>query len=200
MINKKNRSNEICGYWIKASSEFHQIKSLIIAGLTIALGTMLSSLNITVGLNLRISFTFIALALGSMIFGPLVGLFTGFAYDLINFIIFPSPIFFAGYTLSAMLEFFLYGLFLYRSRLTVIRIIFMELTVNLIIYIGLGSLWSSMMYGRGYYYFLIKSIVKNTIMLPIKIVILVMLIQLLLPVLIRERLINKQNGRYIPFI
>lgn len=76
----------------------------------------------------------------------------------------------------------------------------MELTVNLIIYIGLGSLWSSMLYDRGYYYFLVKCIVKNLIMLPVEIIMLVVLIRLLLPVLIRERLIKMQNERYLPFI
>jgi ECF transporter S component (folate family) len=99
-------------YWTIASSEFRNIRSLVIAGLTIALSTVLSSLYIPVGLNLRITFAFVALAFGSMTFGPVVGLVAGLAYDLVGYIIIPSTVFFPGYTLSSILEFFIYGIFL----------------------------------------------------------------------------------------
>lgn len=51
------------------------------------------------------------------------------------------------------------------------------------IHVGLGCLWSSMLYGKGYYYFFMKSLIKNAIMFPIEVFMLVTLLQIFLPVL-----------------
>lgn len=187
-------------YWITACSEFRNPRSLVFAGLTIALSTVLSSLYIPVGVNLRITTAFLALALGSMVFGPAVGLFAGLAYDLIGFLLIPATVFFPGYTLSSMLEFFIYGLFLYRSKISVLRVFLCKLVIDFGIHVGLGCLWSSMLYSHGYYYFFIKSLVKNAIMLPIEVVMLVALLQVFLPLLTRQGIIPKQKKKYIPLI
>ncbi len=92
-------------YWITASSEFRNLRSLVFAGLTIALGTVLSSLYIPVGLNLRVTTAFLALALGSMIFGPIVGLSAGLAYDLIGYLFIPPPPFFRAIRCRPCLNF-----------------------------------------------------------------------------------------------
>lgn len=186
------------GYWAGAASEFRKIRSLVFAGLTIALGTVLNNITIPVGENLHISFAFLAVAFGSMIFGPVVGLSVGFAYDLAGFVLAPSAVFFPGYTLSSMLEFFLYGIFLYRSRFSVLRIAAVKALVNFGIHVGLGSLWSQILFGKGYYYFFFKSLVKNTVMLPIEIAMLVAALQLFLPFLVREGIIPKQERKFIP--
>jgi Protein of unknown function (DUF1393). len=200
MIKESSISIYSTGFWASAAAEFHNLKSLVFAGLTIALGTVLCSIYIPVGVNLRITFVFLVLVFGSMLFGPVVGLATGLTYDLISFLLFPSGVFFPGYTLSTMLEFFIYGLFLYRSQISVLRIFLMKLIVDFAIHVGLGSLWSKILFGKGYYYYFAKSIIKNTIMLPIEVIMIVILLQIFLPVLVRESLIPKQKGKYIPFI
>lgn len=187
-------------YWIAACSEFRNPRSLVFAGLTIALGTVLSSLYIPVGVNLRITTAFLALALGSMIFGPVVGLSCGLAYDLIGYLFIPATVFFPGYTLSSMLEFFLYGIFLYRCRISVLRVFLCKFIVDFGIHVGLGCLWSSILYGKGYYYFFVKSLIKNAILFPIEIVILIALLQIFLPILVRQGVIPKPKSKYIPLI
>lgn len=188
------------GYWVTAAAEIHKVRSLVFAGLTIAMGIVLSLIYIPVGMNLRISAAFLALALGSMIFGPIVGLFAGFAYDIIGFMIFPSNVFFPGYTLSTMLEFFIYGLFLYRRQISILRIFIMKFLVDFIIHVCLGSLWSEMLYGKGYYYFFVNGIVKNIIMLPIEVIMFVTLLQIFMNIFVHEGLMPKQKGKYIPII
>lgn len=187
-------------YWITASSEFRNLRSLVFAGLTIALGTVLSSLYIPVGLNLRVTTAFLALALGSMIFGPIVGLSAGLAYDLIGYLFIPATAFFPGYTLSSMLEFFIYGIFLYRCKISVLRIFLCKLIVDFGIHVGLGCLWSSMLFGKGYSYFFMISLVKNAVMLPIEVVVLVVLLQIFLPVLAHQGIIPRQTKKYIPLV
>lgn len=187
-------------YWITACSEFRNPRSLVFSGLTIALSTVLSSLYIPVGINLRITTAFLALALGSLVFGPVVGLFAGLAYDLIGFLLIPSTVFFPGYTLSSMLEFFIYGIFLYRCKISVLRVFLCKLIIDFGIHVGLGCLWSSMLFGKGYYYFFIKSLIKNSIMLPIEVIILVALLQLFLPAFAHQGIIPKQKSKFIPLI
>lgn len=187
-------------YWRTASLEFRNLQSLVFAGLTVALGMVLGSLYIPVGVNLRVTTAFLALALGSMVFGPVVGLSAGLAYDFIGYLVIPATVFFPGYTLSSMLEFFLYGIFLYRCRISVLRVFVCKFIVDFGIHVGLGCLWSSMLYGKGYYYFFIKSLIKNAIMLPVEVVMLTALLQIFLPVLPNKGIIPKQKSKYIPLI
>lgn len=187
-------------YWVTASSEFNNLKPIVFAGLTLALGTVLSSIYIPVGLNLRISFAFLVMAFGSMVFGPVVGLAAGFAYDLIGYFMIPSTVFFPGYTLSTMLEFLIYGIFLYKCQISVLRVFLSKFIIDFGIHVGLGSLWSKILFDKGYYYFFIKSLIKNTIMLPIEVFILVVLLQIFIPILAHEGIVPKQKSKYIPLI
>lgn len=187
-------------YWVTSSSEFKKLHTITFAGITVALGIILNSFYIPVGENIHISFVFLVLSLGALIFGPVTGLFVGAIYDILGFIIHPSGIFFPGYTLSSMLEFFIYGLFLYRSRITVLRVFLAKFIVNYGIHVGLGCLWSKILFNKGYLYFFSTSIIKNTIMLPIETIMLVLFLQLLLPALTRIGIIPKQQYKHIPFI
>ncbi|QAT50230.1 folate family ECF transporter S component [Caproiciproducens sp. NJN-50] len=200
MLKNKIRSIFTPKYWITACSEFRNPRSLVFAGLTISLSTVLSSLYIPVGVNLRITTAFLALALGSMIFGPVVGLSAGLAYDLIGYLLIPATVFFPGYTLSSMLEFFIYGIFLYQCKISVLRVFVCKLIIDFGIHVGLGCLWSSMLYDKGYYYFFVKSLIKNSIMLPLEVVMLVAVLQVFLPVLAHQGVIPKQKSKYIPLI
>jgi ECF transporter S component (folate family) len=187
-------------YWITASSEFRNLQSLVFAGLTIALGSVLGALYIPVGTNLRITFSFLAIALGSMVFGPVVGLSAGFAYDLIGYLFVPAAVFFPGYTLSYMLEFLVYGIFLYQCKLSVLRVFLCKFIINFGIHVGLGCLWSEILFGKGYFYFFVKSIIKNIIMLPIEVILLIALLRLFLPVLCHYGIVPKQRGKCIPLV
>ena len=178
-------------YWAEACSEFRNYRSLVFAGLTIALSTVLGALYIPVGVNLRVTTAFMAIALGTMVFGPVVGLSAGLAYDLIGYLLVPSTVFFPGYTLSSMLEFFIYGLFFYRRKITVPRVLLCKAIVNYCIHVGLGCLWSSMLFGKGYYYFFIKSLVKNSILLPVEVTLLFTLLKLFRSILEKQGVLPK---------
>jgi hypothetical protein len=99
-----------------------------------------------------------------------------------------------------MLGCFIYGLFLYHSRISVIRIFLAKLIVNFAVNVGLGCLWSQMLFGKGYWFFLINSLIKNSLMLPIETIMLTVLLQTLLPALTRAHLIPIQNGNRISLI
>ena len=91
-----------------------------------------------------------------------------------------------------------YGLFFYRARLSVARIALCKAVINVFVNILMGSLWSAMLFQKGYLYYLSKSVVKNLLLLPAEILLLVLLYQVLLPVLTRMKLIPAQPSRRIP--
>ena len=76
----------------------------------------------------------------------------------------------------------IYALFFYRAKITWRRIILAKVITN-IQNVLLGSLWSAMLYSKGYIYYLTTSAVKNALYLPLQILMLGFLLQALLPVL-----------------
>ena len=137
-------------YWREAKKSLKSLRLLVLAALLVAGRVAITGFPIMVGENLKISFGFFLNALGSLIYGPYVGILTGFATDILGVILHPMGPFFPGYTLTAMAGSFVYALFLSRARITVRRIVLCKLCVNLLVNVGLNCLWSAMLYSKGY--------------------------------------------------
>ena len=186
-------------YWREAKKSLKSLRLLVLAALLVAGRVAITGFPIMVGENLKISFGFFLNALGSLIYGPYVGILTGFATDIRGVILHPMGPFFPGYTLTAMAGSFVYALFLYRARITVRRIVLCKLCVNLLVNVGLNCLWSAMLYSKGYLFYLGQSLAKNLLMLPVEIVILLTFLRIMLPVLSSAGLTPPQPTKHIPF-
>ena len=173
------------GYWKAAWGELKSLRRLVFAALICALCIVVGSLFITVGDNLRIKFTFFFTAVGSAVYGPVLGLLVGAISDILGYILFPSGAYFPGYTISSMLGALIYALFLYRKKVTVLRLFGAKFLVNYFVNVFLGSLWSQMLYGKGYLYYMTTSLIKNSLLLPIEVMLLSALFAVLLPVFSR---------------
>lgn len=188
-------------YWKQAASDAKSIRMLTVAALLIALRIVLKNFHIPIAEGMNIYFGFFLNAMGAMIYGPVMGILTGFVVDILGFVLSPSPYgFFFGYTITAMAGSFIYALFLYRTRISVLKIALAKLCVNVFVNVGMGALWSTILYGKGYLYYLARSIVKNIVCLPAEIVLLVLFLQVMLPILQRMKLIPRQPGNRIPLI
>lgn len=97
-----------------SAKELKSVRCLTITGVFIAIYMVLEMFYIPIPYA-KINFAFLALAIISMIFGPLVGLLGGGLCDIIGFIAKPDGGFFALYTLIAMLQGLIYGLLLYKK-------------------------------------------------------------------------------------
>jgi ECF transporter S component (folate family) len=172
-------------YWRSGLRELKNLRRLIFAALVIALGIVISSFFIPVGENLRIYFKFLVYCVGSAVYGPFVSLLVGAAGDTLGFLIHPSGAYFPGYLLSEMLGCLIYALFLYRKRITVLRLFLAKLIINVFVNIILGSVWSAVLYSKGFYYYFAKSAVKNLLLLPIEVIAMTALFALLIPQLER---------------
>ncbi len=181
-------------YWRAAALEMTKLRSLVLAAVVIALRVAVSFIAIPVGESLKITFGFFFNALGSMIYGPIVALIGGAAEDIIGFFAFPSGYpFFFGYTLNAMLSSFIFAIFLYRTQLSFWRVAVSRACVNVFVNIFLGSLWSTMLYSKGFVYYIGKSYFKNLTLLPLEIILLAFFLFYLQPFLMGSKLIPQQN-------
>ena len=175
-------------YWKKAFHQIKNIRVLALCSIFVAMQVMSSSVFVQVSENLRIYFSFIFTALFSCIGGPVMALISGFCADIISFMLFPSGAFFFGYTLSAMLGAFIFGLFLWDTKITVIKLVFSRVIITGFINILLGSVWTTMLYSKGFWFYVTKSAIKNIALLPFEIFILIVLFRVLLPILYRRQL------------
>ena len=158
-------------YWRAARAEFRNVRVLAFSGLVCAMAMVLETRPIyLLGPTLKIYFSFLAVSLGCMCYGPLVGIMAGAVIDSVGFLIssYGEP-YFPGLMISAMLSGLIYGVMLYRRKPTVWRIILTRLIINYDINVLLGSVWKAMLYGKGYLYYATSGLVKNTIMLPIEV-------------------------------
>ena len=189
-------------YWREAAGEVKKLRVLVLAALFVGLDIVVGMFFIPMpfGDNLRIYFNYFTNSMCSMICGPVLALIFGFVRDMLGFMANPSGGFFFGYTLSAMLSSFCYALFFYKARITVTRIMCCKLVINVCNNILLGSLWSAMLYSKGYYFYLVSSTVKNLMLLPVEIILLVLFYQLALPVLVKMKLIPEQPKGRMPLI
>ena len=167
---------------------------LTLAGIITAASIVLESFPIyLLGTSLKIYFSFLVISLGCYVYGPAVGILVGFANDTLGFLIssFGEP-YFPGYLITAMLSGLIYGTLLYRQRITVLRLVVVRLIINYGSNVLLGSVWKAMLYGKGYYYYFTTGLIKNTTMLPIEVLLMVLMFQLALPALARSGLLPKE--------
>lgn len=189
------------GYWPEALRSLRDLRVLSVAALLLAVQTVLGAFFIPVmGGAVRVQFTFLSASLAGLVCGPLVAPLYGVAGDLLGFFLFPKgDPFFPGYTLSAVLGAVLYALWLYRARISVLRLALCRGTVNILVNAAVGSVWRTMLYGGGSYGFYFKaSLIKNLAMLPVETAVLVLLMRLLLPALSRGGLVPAQPQARVP--
>ena len=130
--------------------------------------------------NLRVGFSFTALALAGMLFGPAAAGGVGAAGDLIGMLLFPNGTFFPGFTLTAVLKGLVYGFFLHRSQKAG-RIIGTVLVVELILSQCLQTLWLSILYGSPYEAIFVTRLTQTAVMIPVQLLVLFALLKIIRP-------------------
>lgn len=189
---KKARKEWLFTYWKQAGAEVKSTKVLAIAAMFIALRIAISSIYFTVPgfSSSRIYFSYIVVSIGGLIYGPVVGFWSGFVSDTAGYLIHPTGAYFFGYCLTSMVSGLLYGLFLYRKRITLVRLFCCKLTVNIVSNIFLNGLWSSILMGGYLFEVLIARVPKNLIMLPVEVALLYITFSVMLPILKRTHVLN----------
>ena len=177
-------------YWQSSTTKLKEIHYIALMAAFIAMKIIVGNIYIPIAQNLRIGINFVLVAVEASILGPIAGIISAAITDILGFAIFPSGPFFAGYTLTALCGSFIYALFFYHKKITVLRIALAKILNNYLVNVLLGSFWSAILYDKAFVVYTATSLVKNTILLPFEIALLVFVFNLLAPLLVRKQFIE----------
>ncbi len=161
-------------------------KKIILEALLLAMLIVLSRfLSIKTPL-LKISFAFIPTMLCAIWLGPKWTVLLNVLGDIIGATLFPTGPYFVGYTISTGIAGLIYGLLLYKKEADsytdkqfVIRLIIAVVLVTIISNIILNTLWVSITTGKAYIVLLGTRIIKELIMIPINIIVILFIEKML---------------------
>lgn len=166
-------------YWRCAAGEFKSWRTLVFAAVIIAMRVAVKSVKIVIipGM-LNFGFDFIINSAGSMIYGPLVGLLVGAVSDTIGAVLFPVGAYFFPFIFVEMLSSFIFGLFLYRAKLSSWRVIASRFAVvvvcNFIVNPLVMTLYNAVTGADPYKFITLARVIKNAAMFPLESVVLVL--------------------------
>ena len=169
-------------------------KKIILAALLLAMLIILSRfLSIKTPL-VKISFAFIPTMLCAIWLGPKWTVLLNVLGDIIGATLFPTGPYFVGYTISTAIAGLIYGLLLYKKEANtytekqfIVRVIIAVVLVACISNIGLNTLWISITAGKSFIILLGTRIIKELIMIPIHIIV----------ILFVEKILRKPFDTYI---
>ncbi|MCM1043416.1 MAG: folate family ECF transporter S component [Corallococcus sp.] len=186
------------GYWESALAEFKRLRSVVVCALFVALRVAVKSIKIPIMPGLSLTFDFFVNSLGAMIYGPLLGLVGGAVSDTIGAVLFPSGPYFFPFIFVEMSSAFIFGLYLYRCRLTTLRVILARFSVIAFCNLFLNTLcmyWSSQYFGEAFKMLTWTRFVKNLALWPIESVILTFFLGAVALPLARSGWIPASNGK-----
>ena len=126
---------------------------------------------------IEIRFGFLAVAVAGMLFGPVVAAIAAVIGDIAGTLLFYGGAFFWGYTLSWLLMGIVFGLFFYKNRTGLPRIIGASAFNTCVINLLLTTKWEQMM-GFGTFEALFwKRLLLNAVMLPVNTILLVLVLR-----------------------
>ena len=171
-------------YWMLAAKNFSDLRMIVFAALIIAMRVAVKFFQIPLASGLNLTLDCYVNSLGSLCYGPLVGLAVGAVSDTLGCIIHPTGAYFLPFILVEMSSSFIFGLFLWRRRLTPGRVLLSKFTVNLICNILLTSIfvkWSFYFFGdvaggQAYSVINLVRIAKNLVLFPLEAVLITVIL------------------------
>ena len=188
-------------YWREARKELSNPRTLVFAALIVALRVIVKMAKIPVGAGLSLTFDCYVNALGSMVYGPIVAIFVGAISDTFGCMFFPSGPYFFPFIFVEISSSVLFALFLWRRKISAVRVLVSKFTINTFCNIILTSVfmkWMYVMFGdvRAATYNIINvvRIAKNLVLFPIESILIVIILGAFIPILKRFKAVpNSQN-------
>ncbi len=169
-------------------------KKIILSAIFLALLIILSRFLSIKTPIVKISFAFIPTMLCAIWLGPKWTVLINVLGDIIGATLFPTGPYFVGYTISTAIAGFIYGILLYKkddntysNKQFVLRVIIATVLVTVIVNMGLNTLWTSITSGKAFIILFTTRIIKQIIMVPIHIIIIIFL----------EKILRKPYEKYL---
>ena len=178
-------------YWRLAAHAFRETRLLTFAAIILALRVAVKAVSIPLAAGLSITFDCYVNALGSLVYGPLMGLLVGALSDTLGALLFPSGPYFFPFIFVEMSSGFIFGLFFWRRPLSVNRALLSKFTVNVVCNMVLTSVTMKWYYyvfygvekAETYAVINLVRICKNLVLFPVEAMLITLLLHALLPAL-----------------
>lgn len=173
-------------YWACAAGELKKPRMLIFAAVLVAVRVALKAFSIPIipG-QLYINFGFLVNALGSMVYGPVIGSISGAVSDTLGAFLFPKGTYFFPYIFQEIAGSLIFALFFYKKTLTVPRIIGARFSVslwcNIIIQPLITLMWNAFYPDSAYSALSEIKIVKNICLFPFETLLLTAFLGAMMP-------------------
>ena len=169
-------------YWKDAARCFKSPKMLAYAALIVALRVVVKMFKIPIVSGVSLSFDCYFNSLGSVVYGPLVGLMVGAVSDTLGCILFPSGAYFPPFILVEMASSFIFALFFWKRKIGILRSVAAKFCVNFICNIIMTSVFIKWQYANTPLINAVR-IVKSLVLFPLEGVLIVIIISAAMPVL-----------------
>lgn len=121
--------------------------------------------------TLRISFTFVVMAVAGTLFGVIPSAIIAGIADVLGFFLWPSGTYFIGFTISSVIVGGSYGL-LHNAKGNRLKLLIMVALFNtIVVHVILNTWWLNILLGKTWMALLPVRITKELILLPITIVV-----------------------------
>ena len=193
-------------YWIDAAAQIKDIKILVFAALFIALREMVKHqfFNIQVLPGLKFTLDCYVNAVGAMVCGPVVSFLSGSVSDTLGCILFPmaGQAYFPLFMLVEMTSSLIFGMFLWRRKITVSRVLLSKFTVNVVCNLLINPVILKLQYyltgdqsGKVSAFISGIRIGKNLMLFPFEAAFIVLFISALFPLLRRVGVVPKDQAK-----
>ncbi len=161
---------------IKKLSTRDITKIALLIALSVVFARMLS---FQITESIKLSTTFIVIAVTGAIFGPVYGGIAAAVADIVGIILFPSPYgIFLGFTFSAFIDGAIYGFFLHRRPIKIQHIVLAVIFSTVVVSYGLNTIWLTITMNTPFLVLLPPRVAKSFVMIPIQIALLVPILKL----------------------
>lgn len=144
-----------------------EMKRIAQIGMLVAVEVVLSRFCSIITPIAKIGFAFLPIAVTGILYGPWPAGMMAVIADIIGGTLFPSGAFFPGFTLTAFLSGYTYGVFLHQRPANLPRIAGCVLVVQLFLPLGLNTVWLRIITGKAYLALLPVRAIQACVMIPI---------------------------------
>ena len=160
--------NKLKEQFTDSYKELKKLNTLVLTALLIAIGILLGQWSVQLTPQIKIGISFIATQLTAVLFGPVVGGVMGGVADILKFIIKPTGSFSILWTLNAIVGPVLYGIMLYKKKVSFLRILFSKAVVAVVVNLGMSTAWNFIYMGMGCFATIPAKVIQQLIQVPIQ--------------------------------
>lgn len=147
--------------------EFKSPFSITFGAMMTAMNVLIGAFRINISNILVISFSSVTIGPCALACGPILTATICAIADILKYLLSPNGPFFIGFTINEFLLGLIYGLYFYRKKVSVKRVLAARITIVILLNLMLTPLWLQIMYGNSFWVLVSARIVKNIVLLPV---------------------------------